>query len=104
MCHTTQNVVTHLCILPPPPRAKHSKQTSFPHNEHTAATRPRTICRGLSFLFERLQELGDAIGAQVLPNGEEFHMQSIFEAMLEDFKLTVGGETDQTSENTRSGY
>jgi len=24
-------------------------------------------------------------------------MQSILEAMLEDFKLTVGGETDQTS-------
>jgi len=48
MCHTTQNVATHLCILPPPPRAKDSEQTSFSHNKHTTATCTRAIRRGLS--------------------------------------------------------
>ena len=46
--------------------------------------------------------MGDAIGAQFLLNGEKFHMQSILEAMLKT--LTAGGNTNQTSENTRSGY
>ncbi len=44
------------------------------------------IRKGLFEAHERLQVLAAAIGVQILPNGEEFDMESILQAMIEDFE------------------
>ena len=44
------------------------------------------IRKGLFEAHERLQVLAAAIGVQILPDGEEFDMESILQAMIEDFE------------------
>ena len=41
-----------------------------------------------------LEELGVSIGPQILPNGVEFHMESILEAMIRDFDSRSGDGSD----------
>ena len=43
---------------------------------------------------DHLEELGAAIGPQILPNGVEFHMESILEAMIRDFDSRSGDGSD----------
>ena len=43
------------------------------------------IQKGLHEAHERLQKLGTVIGTQILPDGQEFHMENILEAMIEEF-------------------
>ena len=53
-----------------------------------------SIRKGLHTAHDRLVELGDAIGPQVLAKGEDFHMQGILEAMIDDFDSRWGDGTD----------
>jgi hypothetical protein len=43
------------------------------------------IRKGLHEAHERLQKLGTVIGSQILPDGQEFHMENILESMIEEF-------------------
>ena len=72
-----------------------------------------SIRKGLHAAHDRLVELGDSIGPQVSAKGEDFHMQGILEAMIEDFdrrwgdgarinKYTLG--TNSTNKGQPCGY
>ena len=52
------------------------------------------IRKGLHETHECLQELGATIDAQILPDGQEFHMENILEAMIEDFESRWGDGSD----------
>ena len=52
------------------------------------------IHKGLFEAHERLQVLAAAIGVQILPDGEEFDMESILQAMIEDFESRWGDGSD----------
>ena len=53
-----------------------------------------SIRKDLHAAGDRLEELGAAIGPQILPNGVEFHMESILEAMIRDFDSRSGDGSD----------
>jgi len=53
-----------------------------------------SIRKGLHAAHDRLVELGDSIGPQVSAKGEDFHMQGILEAMIDDFDSRWGDGTD----------
>ena len=72
-----------------------------------------SIRKGLHAAHDRLVELGGAIGAQTFGDGQDFHMQGILEAMIEDFdrrwgdgarinKYTLG--TNGTNKGQPCGY
>ena len=44
-----------------------------------------SIRKGLHVAHDRLVEIGEAIGAQAFEKGQDFHMQGILEAMIDDF-------------------
>ena len=48
------------------------------------------IRKGLNEANERLKELSESIGEQVLENGKDFNMESILAAMIEDFENRWG--------------
>jgi hypothetical protein len=52
------------------------------------------IRKGLNEAHDRLVQLGDAIGAQAWEKGQDFHMQGILEAMIDDFESRWGDGTD----------
>jgi hypothetical protein len=43
------------------------------------------IHKGLHEVHECLQELGTVIGTQILPDGQEFHMENILESMIHGY-------------------
>jgi hypothetical protein len=72
-----------------------------------------SIRKGLHATHDRLVELGGAISAQTFGDGQDFHMQGILEAMIEDFdrrwgdgarinKYTLG--TNSTNKGQPCGY
>ena len=52
------------------------------------------IHKDLHAVGDYLEELGVVIGPQILPNGSEFHMESILEAMIRDFDSRWGDGSD----------
>ena len=54
----------------------------------------RAVFQGRHASLARLEELGDAIRAQVLENGQDFHMKDIVEVMIEDFDTRWGDGTN----------
>ncbi len=53
-----------------------------------------SIRKGLHAVRDRLVEFGDAIGPEVSAKGQDFHMQGILEAMIDDFDSRWGDGTD----------
>ena len=53
-----------------------------------------SIRKGLHAAHDRLVELGEAIGAQAFEKGQDFHMQDILQAMIDDFDSRWGDGED----------
>ncbi len=53
-----------------------------------------SIRKGLHVSQSRLVELGESIGDQTFENGQDFHMQSIFEGMIDNFDVRWGDGED----------
>ena len=71
------------------------------------------IHKGLHEVHECLKELGTVIGTQILPDGQEFHMENILESMIEDFESrradgsdinTYSLDTSNTNKDQPCGY
>ena len=113
----------------PPPRVKHSKQTSFSHNEHTVVTRarpakyvqdcwssrpsiplssqeacPKTSSEGnwISYFLSVYKSWQTQSERRFFQMGKNSTCKVFSKQCLKTLK--IGGDTDQTSENTRSGY
>ena len=54
-----------------------------------------SIRKGLHAAHDRLVELGEAIGPQAFEKGQDFHMQGILEAMIDDFDSRWGWNIHQ---------
>jgi hypothetical protein len=61
------------------------------------------IRKGLNEANERLKELSESIGKQVLENGKDFNMESILEVMIEDFENRWGDDLDTNKYSCRLG-